>query len=264
MRPLPLKEIVGRSLLIWPVAHQGRCGVTVIHLWSPSDRARHGHGRPSMRTLAALVDASRCRRSEVGSRRVWPVTGALAVVRVAARLVAVRARGGVIMRNARRMTMWQSLLYCAAADVTLDRIKNLVAVTGTEPLTVDFKEGGKTGTIAECAAAMANAQGGLIFVGITDRDRDIVGVPREAMAYVADVLAMTVDEGLHERAVGQDRQALRPCGVQCGLDEKRSKALALARRVDLGVDEGYDAGSAPVLRETHDVPVDGDLEAPAV
>jgi hypothetical protein len=38
------------------------------------------------------------------------------------------------------MTTWQSLLYCAVADVTLERIKNLVAVTGTEPLTVDFKE----------------------------------------------------------------------------------------------------------------------------
>ena len=87
------------------------------------------------------------------------------------------------------MTSWQSLLYCAAADVTLDRIKNLMALTGTEPLTVDFKEGGKTATIAECAAAMANAQGGLIFVGITDQGRDIVGVPREAMAHVADVLA---------------------------------------------------------------------------
>jgi hypothetical protein len=36
---------------------------------------------------------------------------------------------------------------------------------------------------------MANAQGGLIFVGITDQGRDIVGVPREAMAYAADVLA---------------------------------------------------------------------------
>ena len=64
-----------------------------------------------------------------------------------------------------------------------------MAVTGTEPLTVDFKEGGKTATIAECAAAMANAQGGLILVGITDQGRDIVGVPREAMAHVADVLA---------------------------------------------------------------------------
>ena len=38
------------------------------------------------------------------------------------------------------MTTWQSLLYCAAADVTLERVRNLVAVTGTEPLTVEFKE----------------------------------------------------------------------------------------------------------------------------
>jgi len=93
------------------------------------------------------------------------------------------------MRDARWVTTWQSLLYCAAADVTLDRIKNLVAVTGTEPLTVDFKEGGSTATIAECAAAMANTHGGLILVGVKDQDRDIVGVPREAMAHVADVLA---------------------------------------------------------------------------
>jgi schlafen family protein len=75
------------------------------------------------------------------------------------------------------MTVWQSLLYCAAADVTLGRIKSLVAVTGTEPLTVDFKEGGKTAAIAECAAAMANAEGGLILVGITDQNREMVGVP---------------------------------------------------------------------------------------
>ena len=34
-----------------------------------------------------------------------------------------------------------------------------------------------------------HAHGGLIFVGITDQDRDIVGVPREAIAHVADVLA---------------------------------------------------------------------------
>jgi hypothetical protein len=87
------------------------------------------------------------------------------------------------------MTTWQSLLYCAAADVTLERIKNLIAVTGTEPLTVDFKEGGSTPTVAECAAAMANAYGGLILVGVTDQERDIVGVPREAVAHVAGVFA---------------------------------------------------------------------------
>ena len=87
------------------------------------------------------------------------------------------------------MTTWQSLLYCAAADVTLERIRNLVAVTGTEPLTVEFKEGGSTPAVAECAAAMANLHGGLILIGVTDQDRKIVGVPRETMAHVADVLA---------------------------------------------------------------------------
>ena len=97
------------------------------------------------------------------------------------------------LRNARRMTTWQSLLYCAAAEVTLERIKNLIAVTGTEPLTVDFKEGGNTPAIADCAAAMANAHGGLILVGVTDKERDIVGVPRETMAHVADVLATRLE-----------------------------------------------------------------------
>ena len=93
------------------------------------------------------------------------------------------------MRHAWRMTTWQSLLYCAAADVTLERVRNLVAVTGTEPLTVEFKEGGSTPAVAVCAAAMANLHGGLILIGVTDQDRRIVGVPRETMAHVADVLA---------------------------------------------------------------------------
>ena len=53
---------------------------------------------------------------------------------------------------------------------------------------MDFKEG-STPAVAECAAAMANLHGGLILIGVTDQDRKIVGVPREAMAYVADILA---------------------------------------------------------------------------
>lgn len=42
---------------------------------------------------------------------------------------------------------------------------------------MDFKEGGSTAAIAECAAAMANLDGGLIFVGIADQDREIVAKP---------------------------------------------------------------------------------------
>jgi hypothetical protein len=52
------------------------------------------------------------------------------------------------------MTTWQSLLYCAA-EVTLKRMGNQMAVTGTESLTVDFKEA-NTPAVAECAAATAS------------------------------------------------------------------------------------------------------------
>ena len=75
---------------------------------------------------------------------------------------------------------------------------------------------------------------------------------------------MTVDEALDEWAVGQHRQPLCSCGVQRGFDEQRSQALTLTRRVDLGVDKGDDAGSAPVLGKAQDGPVDCDFEAPAI
>ena len=90
------------------------------------------------------------------------------------------------------MTSWHSLLACAQADVTIERISSLVATTGTEPLTVDFKE--KAGPrIAECVASMANASGGLVLVGITDTDRRLVGVKTETLAHVADMLTTRLD-----------------------------------------------------------------------
>jgi hypothetical protein len=90
------------------------------------------------------------------------------------------------------MTSWHSLVGCAQADVTIDRIEALAAATGTEPLTVDFKE--KAGPrIGECVASMANAHGGLIFVGITDSDHKLVGVKAETMHHVADMLAARLD-----------------------------------------------------------------------
>jgi hypothetical protein len=90
------------------------------------------------------------------------------------------------------VTTWHSLLACAQADVTIERIRSLTAVTGTEPLTVDFKE--KAGPrVAECVASMANAHGGLIFVGITDADREFTGVKTETMAHVAGMLADRLD-----------------------------------------------------------------------
>lgn len=76
--------------------------------------------------------------------------------------------------------------------MTIERIASLAATTGTEPLTVDFKEKANP-RLAECVASMANAYGGLIFVGITDTDRKIIGVKTETMAHVADMLATRLD-----------------------------------------------------------------------
>jgi len=90
------------------------------------------------------------------------------------------------------MASWHSLLACSQADVTVDRIADLAAETGTEPLTVDFKEKA-TPRIAECVASMANGYGGLIFVGITDSDHELVGVKAETMHHVADMLTARLD-----------------------------------------------------------------------
>jgi len=90
------------------------------------------------------------------------------------------------------MTSWHSLLACPQADVTIERITALAATTGTEPVTVDFKEKA-TPRIAECVASMANGSGGLVLVGITDTDRKIVGVKTETLAHVADMLSTRLD-----------------------------------------------------------------------
>jgi Schlafen, AlbA_2 len=90
------------------------------------------------------------------------------------------------------VTSWHSLLACAQADVTIERIASLAATTGTEPLTVDFKEKADR-RIADCVASMANAYGGLVLVGITDTDRRIVGVKTETLAHVADMLVTRLD-----------------------------------------------------------------------
>jgi hypothetical protein len=90
------------------------------------------------------------------------------------------------------MTSWHSLLACAQADVTIERVASLAAITGTEPLTVDFKEKASP-RLAECVAAMANSHGGLVLVGITDNDREIVGVKVETLTHVANMLAIRLD-----------------------------------------------------------------------
>jgi Schlafen, AlbA_2 len=107
------------------------------------------------------------------------------------------------------MASWHSLLACAQSDVTVERIASLAASTGTEPLTVDFKEKADT-RIAECVASMANSYGGLVLVGITDTDRKIVGVKTETLAHVADMLTTRLDPGdwlpeMFEVPIGDDQ-----------------------------------------------------------
>ena len=115
------------------------------------------------------------------------------------------------------VTNWQSLLYCARAEVTVERIRSLAAEIGTEPLTVDFKQSW-TPRIAECAAAMANTYGGLIIVGITDKEREFVGVSREAIAHVVDGLAARL-------AV----QSWTPDTFEVKLDDSSEKYLVVVR-----------------------------------
>jgi Putative DNA-binding domain len=90
------------------------------------------------------------------------------------------------------VTSWHSLLACPQADVTVERLTSLAASTGTEPVTVDFKERA-TPRVAECVASMANGQGGLVLVGITDTDHNLVGVKAETMHHVADTLSTRLD-----------------------------------------------------------------------
>jgi len=108
-----------------------------------------------------------------------------------------------------KVTSWHSLLACAQADVTLDRITSLTESTGTEPLTVDFKEKA-TPRLAECVASIANAHGGLVLVGITDIARETVGVKAETMGHVADMLATRLDPAdwlpeMFEVPLGEDQ-----------------------------------------------------------
>src|SRR6266568_1887759 len=86
---------------------------------------------------------------------------------------------------------------------------SLAAATGTEPLTVDFKEKA-TPRLAECVASMANAHRGLILVGITDTDRKVIGVKTETLAHVADMLATRLDPAdwlpeMFEVSLGDDQ-----------------------------------------------------------
>jgi hypothetical protein len=81
------------------------------------------------------------------------------------------------------MTTTQNLLYAAESDITIDRIRALVRMTGPEAPTVEYKEN-FTPTIARGVVAMANTYGGIMLVGVTDA-RKIVGVKEATIQAVA-------------------------------------------------------------------------------
>jgi hypothetical protein len=57
-----------------------------------------------------------------------------------------------------------SLFACSAADVTLERVRELVGQDLPESLTLEYKEK-HSSSLVESVAAMANTYGGLILVG---------------------------------------------------------------------------------------------------
>ena len=83
------------------------------------------------------------------------------------------------------MTSAASLFACRPEDVTLERVRELVAVGQPESLTLEYKENFAV-KIPDSVAAMANSYGGLILVGVTERnvgDR-ITGVPEPTVVQI--------------------------------------------------------------------------------
>ena len=92
------------------------------------------------------------------------------------------------------MTSAASLFACRPADVTLERVRELVAIGQPESLTLEYKEK-YTPKIPTSVAAMANSYGGLILVGVTERSVDdrIIGVPEEAIVQIVSGCHQTLE-----------------------------------------------------------------------
>lgn len=85
------------------------------------------------------------------------------------------------------MVTTASLFASSAADVSLDRVRQLIAQDLPESLTLEYKEA-FTPSITRTVAAMANAYGGIILVGVTDEasaDR-IVGVTAATVTQIVN------------------------------------------------------------------------------
>jgi hypothetical protein len=83
------------------------------------------------------------------------------------------------------MTTPASLFAASAADVTLERVRQLVGQNLPEGLTLEYKEAYDR-SFVKSVAAMANSYGGIILVGVRDEagaDR-LVGVDEEAVLQI--------------------------------------------------------------------------------
>jgi len=89
--------------------------------------------------------------------------------------------------HARVVTSTTSLFACSPADVTLDRVRELVGQDLPESLTLEYKEK-YSYSLVKSVAAMANTYGGLILVGVTDQPGPgrLVGVPEAAVVQVVN------------------------------------------------------------------------------
>lgn len=98
------------------------------------------------------------------------------------------------MRDAGPMASPSVLFNCAASDVTLDRVRALVDQIKTETTTVEYKRDFASG-FAMYIAAMANAYGGLILVGVdkTPSPNRIVGVPRDTDLKIVNACFETLE-----------------------------------------------------------------------
>jgi Schlafen, AlbA_2 len=87
-----------------------------------------------------------------------------------------------------------SLFACAPADVTLERVRELVGQVLPESLTLEYKQR-YSPSLVKSVGAMANTYGGLILVGVTDQlgPGRLAGVPEAAVAQIANACHETLE-----------------------------------------------------------------------
>jgi len=80
-----------------------------------------------------------------------------------------------------------SLFACSPADVTLERVRELVGQDLPESLTLEYRER-YSPSLVKSVAAMANSYGGLVLVGVKDQPgpERLAGLPEQAVVQIVD------------------------------------------------------------------------------